>query len=45
VTDISTSPHLIKHSSFTFSFQREGLQHADVMGALVAANAKRYGWI
>ncbi len=45
VTDIATSPYLVQHSSFAFSFRRENLGHADLMGALVAANAKRYGWI
>lgn len=45
VTDVATSPHLTKHSSYCFAFERLGFSHAELMGAVVAINARRYGWI
>lgn len=45
VTDVATSPHLIEHSSFNFSFSRAGMDHVDLMGAIVGSNACRLGWI
>ena len=44
VTDVATSPHLVKHSSFAFAFERANRPHSDVLGAVVAANAIRQGW-
>jgi D-alanine-D-alanine ligase len=44
VTDVATTPHLIQHSSFAFAFQRGGFSHADLLGAVVGANARRLGW-
>jgi D-alanine-D-alanine ligase len=44
ITDVATTPHLVRHSAFAFAFDRLGFQHADVLGAVVAANARRFGW-
>jgi D-alanine-D-alanine ligase len=44
ITDVATTPHLVQHSSFAFAFQRLGFSHADVLGAVVGANALRLGW-
>jgi hypothetical protein len=44
ITDIATTPHLVQHSAFAFAFGQAGFKHADVMGAVVAANARRFGW-
>ena len=45
VTDVATSPHLIEHSSFNFSFSGAGMGHVDLMGAIAGSNACRLGWI
>lgn len=44
ITDVATTPHLIEHSAFAFAFRRAGFTHADVLGAVVGANARRMGW-
>src|SRR5262249_36910657 len=44
ITYIATTPHLVRHSAFAFAFAEAGFAHADVLGTVVAANARRYGW-
>jgi D-alanine-D-alanine ligase len=44
ITDVATTPHLVRHSAFSFAFSQAGFQHADVLGAVAAANARRFGW-
>lgn len=44
ITDIATTPHLVLHSAFAFAFAEAGFAHADVLGAVMAANARRQGW-
>ncbi len=44
ITDVSTTPHLVRHGAFAFAFDRAGFSHADVLGAVVGANARRLGW-
>jgi D-alanine-D-alanine ligase len=44
VTDVATTPHLVRHSSFAFAFHKAGFRHADVLAAVVGANATRLGW-
>lgn len=44
ITDVATTPHLVRHSAFAFAFSRAGFQHSDMLGAVVAANARRLGW-
>jgi D-alanine-D-alanine ligase len=44
ITDVATTPHLVRHSAFAFWFDQAGFRHADVLGAVVAANAQRLGW-
>jgi D-alanine-D-alanine ligase len=44
ITDVSTTPHLVRHSAFAFAFAEAGFSHADVFGAVAAANAHRQGW-
>ena len=43
VTDVSTSPHLVEHGSVSRAFEWTGLSHADMLAAMVGANAKRWG--
>jgi len=44
ITDVSTTPHLVRHGAFAFAFDQAGFSHADVLGAVVGANARRLGW-
>jgi D-alanine-D-alanine ligase len=44
ITDVATTPHLVRHSAFAFAFMHAGFAHADVLGAVAAANARREGW-
>lgn len=44
ITDVSTTPHLVRHGAFAFAFDKAGFSHADVLGAVVGANARRLGW-
>lgn len=44
ITDVATTPHLVRHSAFAFAFAEAGFAHADVFGAVAAANAHRQGW-
>ncbi len=44
ITDVATTPHLVRHGSFAFAFIEAGFAHADVLGAVAAANARRPGW-
>lgn len=43
VTDVSTSPHLVRHSSFAFAFTSAGLSHADLMGTIIGLNVHKFG--
>lgn len=45
VTDVATSPHLVKHSSFYFAFSQMGLEHVDLMAAVIGVNSALEGWI
>jgi D-alanine-D-alanine ligase len=44
VTDLATTPHLVRHSAFAVAFAEVGFAHQDVLGAVMAANARRQGW-
>jgi len=45
VTDVSTSPHLVTHSSFFFTFAQMGLSHSDLLATVLAIAARKEGWI
>jgi D-alanine-D-alanine ligase len=45
VTDVATSPHLIEHSSFAYTFGTQEMSYADLLGSVIAANAVRQGWL
>ena len=44
VTDVSTTPHLVRHSSFAYAFERAGQTHSDLLATVVGVNARRFGW-
>jgi D-alanine-D-alanine ligase len=44
VTDVATTPHIVRHSSFAFAFQRAGYSHSEMLAAIVGVNSIRLGW-
>lgn len=45
VTDVSTSPHIVKHSSYWHAFMHAGWEHSEMLACMIAINAKNLGWI
>lgn len=45
VIDVSTSPHLVAHSSYWNVFTARGWSHDRLFAAMIAVNAQRLGWI
>lgn len=45
VIDVATSPHLVWHSAYAHVFREAGWVHEDMLACMVAANARRLGWI
>lgn len=44
VTDVSTTPHLVRHSSFAYAYECAERTHSDLLATVVAVNARRFGW-
>ncbi len=45
ISDVSTSPHIIRHSSYAFSFYNLGFEYATLPVMLIGVAAKKYHWI
>lgn len=45
LTDISTNPHTVIHSSCNFIFNILGFNHSELLTSLVSMAARRYEWI
>jgi D-alanine-D-alanine ligase len=45
IMDVATNPHVIKHSSFAFTFSYCGRSYEDLLATLVALGCRREGWI
>ena len=45
VTDVSTSPHIVMHSSYWHLFERAGWSHDELIACMIAVNAANLGWI
>jgi D-alanine-D-alanine ligase len=45
LTDITTNPHIIKHSSCYFAFNEMGFSHSELLASLAGLAGKRHGWI
>ncbi len=45
VTDVSTSPHIVRHSSLYFAFSKMGFSHAEMLATIIGANAALNSWI
>jgi D-alanine-D-alanine ligase len=44
VIDVSTSPHIVRHSSYWAAFEKRGWSHAEMLACMIAANGNRLGW-
>ncbi|MEJ2631521.1 MAG: hypothetical protein P8011_08775 [Acidihalobacter sp.] len=45
VTDVSTSPHIVMHSSFWHLFEGIGWSHSEMLACMIAVNAVDLGWL
>lgn len=45
ITDIATSPHITRHSSYNYMFQQLNFDYAYLPLLLICSSAKKLGWI
>lgn len=45
VTDVSTSPHIVMHSSFWHLFEQAGWSHSELLACMIGVNAANLRWI
>lgn len=45
ITDVATTPHMVRHSALNSSFSALGLSHPDMLATMTAINARRFGWL
>jgi len=44
ITDVSTTPHMVRHGALSSAFSALGFSHPEMLAAMVAINAQRFGW-
>lgn len=44
IMDVSTYPHIIRHSSFWYMFKENGFDYPDLFSLLVGLTAERNNW-
>lgn len=45
ITDVSTNPHIIKHSSYGYLFNKKGFEYSDLPLAMLALLCMKNNWI
>lgn len=45
ITDVATTPHMVRHGALSSAFSALGFSHPEMLTAMVAVNAQRFGWL